>query len=95
MLDLDVQVWQHGHILSTSPDEQGNAAPGDDDDRHDGRGDHDFEGFITRLVEAKKVLAEEIHGDQHGQGDGAPADDDLADLTRVLLVESQRFVDIR
>src|SRR5262249_21521431 len=95
VFDLDVQVRQEGHVLGRSPPEQGNAAPGDNDHRPDRGGNHDLEGLIARLVKAQQVLAKEIQRDQYGQDYGAPADDDLADLPRVLLVQAQGLVGVR
>src|SRR5207253_9397924 len=47
--------------------DEGDEAPGDHDDRHHRRGDHDLERLATGFVDAEEVLAEEIHGD--GAGD--------------------------
>jgi hypothetical protein len=47
--------------------EDGNRAPYDQDDDHDGRDEHDLQGFFARLVNALYVFPPEIQDDDRGK----------------------------
>src|SRR5205814_4057645 len=67
-VELGVQVRHHRHgvDLAGVAHDEGDAAPGEHDHRHDGGDDHDLHGLVAGLVDADQVLAEEVDGDQAG-----------------------------
>ena len=70
VLRLDLAVGGFDFVGGDAVDRESDGAPGQDDDGHRGGGDHDFEGFVARFVDADHVLSEEVErggaGDRHG-----------------------------
>ena len=58
------------------------AAPGEHDDAHDRRGDHDLQRLVARLVDAEQVLVQEVNRDRAGDRHGAPVLDQPGASTR-------------
>ena len=64
--------------IDRAPDGERGSGPGEHDDGHNRRGDHDLERLAARLVNAEQILAQEVERDAAGDRDGAPVLDGVA-----------------
>ena len=65
-IDLGIEGGQEDQAVLGAFQPEGHAAPGEDHHGHHGRGDHDPQGLLARLVNALEVLVEEVDRGQAG-----------------------------
>ena len=70
---LGAKIGRQRHAVDRPVHDQRRSAPAEHDDRHDRGGDHDLQRLAARFVDAQQVLAEEVQGDQAGDGHRIPS----------------------
>src|SRR5262249_30759494 len=84
---LDVEIGKERHALRRTFKCQRQAAPPDDERRHDRGGNHDFQGLIAGFVDAQQILTKEVQGYADCQYHSTPAENDFADFTGISLIQ--------